>query len=211
MFDPSGSSFNYANVIFAVLQDCEHRRRSFSDEHAADGLTTCARDKLARIRQSYLEGMGSKAYWRELEHEVLDTVVPQYIPAAIEQNRKERDLYGIWRGGDPVARFGFALAGLFIGILIIALPFIPAIENVLALAFALGGWFCPDLIRMTHERRHYRLLNRLVTEGEEFQRHRARYLSSSDLDDDDEAEPLAEDRLDAARRAAERSEENRQP
>lgn len=212
MFDPSGSSFNYANVIFAVLQDCEHRRRSFSDDRAAEGLTLCARDKLARIRQSYLEGMGSKAYWRELEREILDTVVPQYIPAAIELNRKERDMYGIWRGGDPLARFAFAIIGLFIGILIIALPFIPAIENILALAFALGGWFCPDLVRMTHERRHYRLLNRLVIEGEEFQRNRARYLSSSDLEDDDEDEAsVANDEVDAARRAAARSEENRQP
>jgi len=58
MYDPSGSSFDYANVIFAVLQDCEHRRRSFSDEKVAEAITECAREKLARIRQSYLEGMG---------------------------------------------------------------------------------------------------------------------------------------------------------
>ncbi len=190
MYDPSGSSFDYANVIYAVLQDCEHRRRSFSDENARDALTECACDKLGRIRQSYLEGMGSKAYWRELEKEVLETVIPQYVPEAIEQNRRERDAYGVWRDGDLLARFGFAILGLIIGGVIISLPFIPTIENVFALAFALGGWFYPDLIRMMHERRHFALLNRLVTDGENFQRHRARYVSSADLEADDDDEPV---------------------
>lgn len=210
MYDPSGSSFDYSNVIYAVLQDCEHRRRSFSDDKAAGAITECAREKLARIRQSYLEGMGSKPYWRELEKEVLETVIPQYIPAAVEQNRKEREAYGVWRGGDLLARFGLAIAGLIIGGLIISLPFIPTIENVFALAFALGGWFYPDLIRMMHERRHYRLLNRLVTEGDVYQRNRARYVSTADLEEDVEDEPPTEDeRAELARRAAARSSETR--
>lgn len=211
MYDPSGSSFDYANVIYAVLQDCEHRRRSFSDETAAEGLATCAGEKLARIRQSYLEGMGSRAYWKELEKEVLETVVPQYVPAAIAQNQKERNAYGVWRGGDLLARFGIAILGLIIGGVIIALPFVPTIENVFALAFALGGWFYPDLIRIMHERRHYKMLNRLVTEGEAYQRNRARYVSSADLqDDEDESAALESEREAAARRSAGQSQENRQ-
>lgn len=205
MYDPSSSSFNYANVIFAVLQDCEHRRRSFSDDTAKEALTECARDKLARIRQSYLEGMGSRAYWKELEREVLETVIPQYVPAAVAQNRRERDAYGVWRSGDLLARFGLAVMGLIIGGIIISLPFIPTIERVFALAFALGGWFYPDLIRMMHERRHYKLLNRLVTEGETYQKERARYVSSADLEVDDDLEP---EETSTARRASARSAEN---
>lgn len=212
MYDPSGSSFDYANVIYAVLQDCEHRRRSFSDDNAAEGITDCAREKLARIRQSYLEGMGSKAYWKELEKEVIATVIPQYVPAAIEQNRKERAAYGVWRGGDLLARFALAITGLVIGGIIISLPFIPTIENVFALAFALGGWFYPDLIRMMHERRHFKLLNRLVTDGETYQRNRARYVSSADLAEDEETEAASttETGQDQARRAAARSVDTRQ-
>jgi hypothetical protein len=208
MYDHTGSSFDYANVIYAVLQDCEHRRRSFSDETAGESLTNCAREKLARIRQSYLEGMGSKGYWRELEREVLETVIPQYVPAAIEQNRKERDAYGVWRGGDLLARFLFAILGLVIGGLIISLPFIPTIENIFALAFALGGWFYPDLIRMMHERRHFKLLNRFVTDGETYQLHRARYVSSADLEGDEDEEPPTET-ADTARRSSARTLENR--
>lgn len=199
MYDSKGSSFDYANVIYSVLQDCEHRRRSFGDDAAAEDLMECAREKLSRIRQSYLEGMGSKAYWRELEKEVLETVMPQYIAAAIDMNRKERGHFGAWRGGDLLARFGMALAGLVIGGLIIALPFIPTIENVFAFAFALGGWFYPDLIRMMHERRHYKLLNALVTNGEAFQRNRARYVSSADLEDDEDEELAPEAARNAGR------------
>jgi len=204
MYDPSGSSFDYANVIFAVLQDCEHRRRSFSDEKAAEAITECAREKLARIRQSYLEGMGSRAYWKELEKEILETVIPQYVPAAIEQNRKERGAYGVWRGGDLLARFGFALAGLVIGGIILALPFIPIFEKAVAFVLAAAGWFYPDMIRMMHERRHYKVLNRLVVEGEAYQRNRARYVSSADLADD-EADEDSTDQTEAARRAAAQS------
>lgn len=191
MYDSSGSSFSYSNVIYSVLQDCEHRRRSFTDEQAPVALTECAREKLARIRQSYLEGMGSKAYWKELEKEVLETVVPQYVPAAIEQNRKERSAYGVFRGGDLLARLILAILGLFLGAIVIALPFIPALENLFAMVFALGGWFYPDLVRAMYERRHYALLNRLVTEGEAYQHNRARYVSSADLADDEEPESPA--------------------
>jgi len=132
-------------------------------------------------------------------------VIPQYVPAAIEQNRKERGAYGVWRGGDLLARFGFALTGLFIGGIILALPFIPIFEKAVAFVLAAAGWFYPDLIRMMHERRHYKILNRLVVEGEAYQRNRARYVSSADLADDDEPASDSNDQVEAARRAAAQS------
>lgn len=201
MYDPSGSSFDFANVIFSVLQDCEHRRRSFTEETVRDGLMACATEKLTRVKTSYLDGMGSKSYWRDLEREVLQTVMPQYIMAAAEQNRRERTGYGVFRGGDVGARVLFALLGLVIGGAILAIPFIPIFEKAFAFLLAFGGWFYPDMVRMTHEYRHYKLLNRLVTAGEEYQRGRAKYVSSADVEDD---EPVADDeaRLEAARRAA---------
>jgi len=203
MYDPSGSSFDYANVIFSVLQDCEHRRRSFTDENVREGLMECAREKLARVKASYLGGMGSKSYWRDLEKEVLETVMPQYTAAAAEQNRRERNGYGVFRGGDLAARFAFAILGLVVGGIIIAIPFIPIFEKAFAFVLALGGWFYPDMVRMMFEYRHYKLLNRLVTAGEAYQRGRAAYVSTADLeDDDDEAADSA--LRDAERRDAER-------
>ena len=201
MYDPSGSSFDFANVIFSVLQDCEHRRRSYTDENVRAGLMECANEKLARVKTSYLDGLGSKSYWRDLEKEVLETVMPQYIAAAAEQNRRERTGYGVFRGGDVGARILFALLGLVVGGLILAITFIPIFEKAFAFVLALGGWFYPDMVRLTHEYRHYKLLNRLVSAGEEFQRGRARYVSAADVEDDDE--PVAEDaaKRDAAARA----------
>ncbi|MGK2857638.1 MAG: hypothetical protein ACSLFQ_10575 [Thermoanaerobaculia bacterium] len=204
MYDPSGSSFDFANVIFSVLQDCEHRRRSFTEETVREGLMACAAEKLARVKTSYLDGMGSKSYWRDLEREVTQTVMPQYIMAAAEQNKRERTGYGVFRGGDVGARVTFALLGLVIGAAILAIPFIPIFERAFAFLLAFGGWFYPDIVRMTQEYRHYKLLNRLVTAGEEYQRGRAKYVSTADVEDEDEDEPVAEDeaRLEAARRAA---------
>jgi hypothetical protein len=59
------------------------------------------------------------------------------------------------------------------------------------------------MVRMTFEYRHYKLLNRLVTAGEEYQRGRAKYVSTADLDDDDD-ETTDSALLDAERRDAER-------
>ena len=201
MYDPSGSSFDYANVIFSVLQDCEHRRRSFTDETVREGLMQCAADKLSRVKASYLEGMGSKSYWRDLEKEVLETVMPQYIAAAAEQNRRERNGYGVFRGGDLAARVLFALLGLVVGAAIIAIPFIPVVEKAFAFVLAFGGWFYPDMVRLTYEYRHYKLLNRLVTAGEEYQRGRAKYVSTADVAGEDDAEEKPASELDPAHRA----------
>lgn len=185
MNDPGGTSFDFAYVIFAVLSDCEHRRRSFSDESVREGLMECAREKLGRVKQNYLDGMGSKPYWRDLEKEVLETVMPQYVAAAIEQNRRERNGYDVFRGGDLAARVLFALLGLVIGGIIVAVPFIPIFEKAFAFALAFAAWFYPDMVRLMHEYRHYKLLNRLVAEGDVVQRNRARYFSSADAEVDD--------------------------
>jgi hypothetical protein len=191
MYDPSGSSFDYANVIFSVLQDCEHRRRSFSDATVRDGLIGCATEKLSRVKASYLEGMGSKTYWRDLEKEVLETVMPQYIEAAAEQNRRERSGYGVFRGGDVAARALFALLGLVVGAAILAVPFIPIVERAFAFLLAIFGWFYPDVVRLRAEYKHYKLLNRLVEAGEQYQRGRARYVSTADVEDEEPETPAA--------------------
>lgn len=201
MHEPSGSSFDYANVIFSVLQDCEHRRRSYTAEGVHAGLMECANEKLARVKTSYLDGMGSKSYWRDLEKEVLQTVMPQYIAAAAEQNRRERTGYGVFRGGDIAARVLFTLLGLVIGAAILAIPFIPIFERAFVFLLAFGGWFYPDMVRFACEYKHYKLLNRLVTAGEEYQRGRARYVSVADIEDEDEPAREDEAKLDAARRA----------
>jgi hypothetical protein len=178
----AGPEYDFGSVVFVVLEECEHRRRGFDDDDAHEQLLRVARGKLANIKKAYDEFGGSPAYWKVLETEVLETAMPQYIQAARQMTALERDNFGIWRGGDPLARFAFALGGLFIGSLIIALPFIKIVEAMFAFALAGLGFIYPELKRFTHERRHFRLLNRLVADATQYQNNaKLHYMTTSEI------------------------------
>ncbi len=81
----------------------------------------------------------------------------------------ERSGFGVFRQGDLAARCLFALAGLTIGGIIVALPFIPIMEDMFAFALMAGGFVYPDLKRFLFEHRHMRALNALVTESARYQ------------------------------------------
>jgi hypothetical protein len=176
----AGPEYDFGNVIFAVLQECEHRRRGVDDEKQ---LMRVAREKLAQIKHAYDEFGGSPAYWKTLEKEVLQTAMPQYIQRAVQMNALEREGYGVFRSGDVAARFLFAAAGLVAGVVIIALPTsLPIMEEVLAIGTTMTGFVYPDLVRFTHERRHARFLNSLVADAVKYQNNaRLHYMSTSDI------------------------------
>ncbi|MFL6248222.1 MAG: hypothetical protein ACJ74H_19515 [Thermoanaerobaculia bacterium] len=182
MLNIAGPEYDFGSVVFVVLEECEHRRRGFDDDEAEEALLRIARGKLAKIKQAYDEFGGSAGYWKVLETEVLETAMPQYIAAAREMTALERSNFGVWRGGDPVARFTFALAGLFLGSILIALPFIKIVEAMFAFALAFLGFIYPELKRYTHERRHFRLLNRLVVDATQYQQNaKLHYMTSSEI------------------------------
>ena len=140
-----------------------------------------AKEKLAKIKEAYDEFGGSPAYWKVLQREVIDTAMPQCIQAAGEMNALERSKFGIWRGADPASRIVFAIGGLLVGGIVIALPFFPIVERVFALGLGGLGLFYPELKRYTHERRHFRVLNRLVTEAAQYQQNaKLHYMTSTD-------------------------------
>lgn len=178
----AGPEYDFGSVVFAVLQECEHRRRGFDSDEAEVQLLRVAREKLTKIKEAYDEFGGSPAYWKVLATEVLETAMPQYIVAAREMTALEREHFGVWRGGDPMARFTFALAGLFIGSIIIALPFIKIVEAMFAFALAALGFIYPEIKRYTHERRHFRLLNRLVNDASQYQSNaRLHYMTTNEI------------------------------
>lgn len=178
----AGPEYDFGSVVFVVLEECEHRRRGFDDDEAEEQLLRVARAKLAKIKKAYDEFGGSPSYWSVLETEVLETAMPQYIQAAREMTALERANFGIWRGGDPLARFAFALGGLFIGSFLIALPFIKIVEAMFAFALAGLGFVYPELKRFTHERRHFRLLNRLVADATAYQNNaKLHYMTTSEI------------------------------
>ncbi len=183
MLNVAGAEFDFGPILYAVLEECEHQRRGFAADEAGEKLMATARRKLAEIHESYEECGGTAPYWTDLEREVLETSMPQYIPAAIEQTRLEAAGYDVWRRGDPVARALFALLGLVIGGLIIAAPFIPIFEDAFAFLLALGGLLYPEIRKTAFDYRHSRLLNKLIARAEKYQYDsRIHYTSSAKLE-----------------------------
>lgn len=185
MLNLAGSSYDYGNILFAVLQECEHVRRGLLPNEAEARLRETARGKLAEIRVSYEEMGGTEAYWNDLEREVLEVTLPQYLPAAVEQTRLERCSYDLWRQGDPAARAAFTLLGLIIGGLIILAPFIPIWEDAFAFVLAVAGFLYPEIKQLYFDRRHARCLNRLIVQAEKYQKDsRLHYLSEARLEEE---------------------------
>jgi len=179
----AGPQFDFAQVVFAVLQELEHRRRSLNKDDLPNELRSVAAAKLAQVRATYVEAGGSKDYWQALEKEVLDVAVPRFAELAHKQTAQEKDDYGVWRGGDLLARAAFGLAGITLGGIIIEIPFIPIFEAAFAFALAGGGLFYPDLRRLWVESSHTREMNRIVREAARYQAdRRIHYISSDEVE-----------------------------
>ena len=184
MLNIAGPEYDCAQVVFAVLQECEHRRRGLDNATFEAEIEAHADAKLAQIRRAYDEFGGSASYWEALEPEVHEVVLPQYIAGARRMNALEQSSFDVWREGDLAARLVFALIGLMIGSIIIALPFVPIFEEMFAFVLTATGFVYPDLKRLALERRHSRFLNRLVTDSSRYQEDaRLHYMTSEDIRD----------------------------
>lgn len=178
----AGPEYDFGSVVFVVLEELEHRRRSLERDELEFRLKETAKAKLKQIKAAYDEFGGSPAYWTALEKEVLETALPQYVDAAEEMNELERSGYGVWRKGDPAARIAFGIGGLFAGSIIIAMPFIPIAEVMFAFGLSGAGFLFPEIKRYTHERRHFRTLNRLVNDAAAYQANaRLHYMTTTDI------------------------------
>ena len=183
MLNLAGTSYDFGNVLFAVLQECEHVRRGLLLNEAEARLQETARAKLAQIRLSYEELGGTQPYWEALEREVMEAALPQYIPAAVEQTRLEKNSYDLWRHGDPAARALLTLIGLILGGLIVETPFIPIVEDIFAFALAAAFFLYPEIKQLYYDRRHARFLNRLILQAEKYQKDsRLHYASEASLE-----------------------------
>ena len=184
MLNLAGASFDFANVVFAVFEECEHRRDALDPETAQPELKRIADEKLARIEASYLESGGTPSYWEAVRREVLETVLPRYALHAIEQTRMERTNYDLWRGGDVAARVVMALIGLGIGVIIIAIPQIPIFWKPLTLLTAASGMFYPEIKKLYFDWKHSRLMNRLIKEADQYQKNaRIHFVTNAQLDE----------------------------
>ena len=183
MLNTAGSKYDFGSVIFAVLEECEHRRRSYGEEEAPARLREVAVEKLEEIHRGYAEAGGTASYWQRLETEVLETVMPQYIEHAVAQNELERTGFGTWRGGDIIARILFIALGVVLGLATQRIPWVRVLWEPLTILFATGGAFYPEMRSWMGRRRFSYKLNDLILDGEAYQKNnRIHYLSEADLE-----------------------------
>jgi len=107
-------------------------------------------------------GMDDAGYWQRVRRALDEILLPRYGALAREEIDLAKRDYGIWRGGDLVARATFALAGFVLGIICVEVPYIPIQAKWFpALLLVLGPLF-PDAVMWLHRRRWRKKLQALV-------------------------------------------------
>jgi hypothetical protein len=150
-----------------LLASWERRRPAVEswDEATEQALRADADAELAQMQSQMRElGMDDPAYWARVADAVRKIVIPRYLVMARDENALARRDYGLWRGGDLLARGAFAAAGLVLGALAVAIPWIPVTEKWVPWVLFVGGPFVPDAYLWWYRRRYQRRLERLVGE-----------------------------------------------
>jgi hypothetical protein len=133
--------------------------------------------ELADVRARFLELFGDPAYFDRLQETLLGVALPRYLAAAERQTALEKRDYGLWRGGDLVARGVYAAAGFALGLFLVKAPFIPipTTWDLLAFAFLLGAPFIPDAQVWLLKRHHRNALRAIVEDLRDAEVHQELY------------------------------------
>jgi hypothetical protein len=148
-----------------LLEQFELRRpgiREWSPEIEAQ-LRRDAESELQVMEKQLREmGMDDPGYWQRVRRALDEILLPRYGALATGEIELARRDYGIWRGGDLIARATFALAGFLLGIVCVEVPYIPIQAKWFpALLLVLGPLF-PDGVMWLHRRRWRKRLEALV-------------------------------------------------
>jgi hypothetical protein len=153
--------FSAWRIASEVVTSLERRR----DAVCGDPLAVRAEiDRaLGPLRDAYRDSALPTSYFAALEEEIREVLPARWQEAAARFAALERRGFGSWRGGDVYARVVYVFAGLAVGGLCVALPFIPIWEKWFPLALAGFGWWLPDAQALWHRRRYARELGRMVS------------------------------------------------
>jgi hypothetical protein len=148
-----------------LLEQFELRRpgiREWSPEVEAQ-LRRDAEGELQLMEKQLREmGIDDNGYWQRLRRALDEILLPRYRALATGEIELARRDYGIWRGGDLIARATFGLAGFLLGIVCVEVPYIPIQAKWFpALLLVLGPLF-PDGVMWLHRRRWRKKLEELV-------------------------------------------------
>jgi hypothetical protein len=154
-------AYSAAAVAAQVLEHLERRRAELVAGDDAR-VTAEVEAALVPVEQAYREAELPEPYLAALKKELVAVVPAEWLRVARRYSTREADDFGLWRGGDPVARLTYVLVGLVIGGLILWAPFIPIWEKWFPFALAIGGWWLPDAQLAFYRRRYARALGAIV-------------------------------------------------
>lgn len=113
-------------------------------------------------RQCRELGVDDAQYWQRIRRALDDILLPRYGALAKAEIALQKREYGVWRGGDLVARGVFGLAGFILGIIAVEVPYIPIEAKWFPALTLLAGPLFPDLVVGWYRWRFRRKLAELV-------------------------------------------------
>lgn len=133
--------------------------------------------ELADVRARFLEVFDDHAYFDRLQETLLGVAVPRYLAAAQKETALEQRDYGLWRGGDLLARAVYGAGGFALGLFLVKAPFIPIPPtwDLFAFACLLGAPFIPDAQVWLAKRRHRNALRAIVEDLRDAEAHQEMY------------------------------------
>src|SRR5712671_1654216 len=159
------SKYGLAAIGRHLVSLFEVRRPAISrfDGEAQALLRREAGEALAQMEQQSRElGVDAPRHWSRAREVVENVLLPRYLALAKAENAAAANDYGLWRGGDLVARGAFALFGLVLGALMVWIPWIPVYEKWVPWALFVLGPFLPDAYLWWYRRKHEKKLEALV-------------------------------------------------
>ncbi|MCA1827509.1 MAG: hypothetical protein ABR567_05240 [Myxococcales bacterium] len=161
--------YGLAAVGRYLLDQFELRRpgiREWTPEIAAS-LRAQAEAEIVQMERQLRElEIDDQQYWQRVRRVVDDIVLPRYAKIVTDEIALARRDYGIWRGGDLVARGTFAVAGFILGIIAVEVPYIPIEAKWFPAVTLLAGPMFPEIIMGWYRWRHRRKLNEMVRDLE---------------------------------------------
>lgn len=145
---------------------------------------------IIRREESLLDAPAREAFFRHVDDLIRKVVIPAYVRLAVRFTPRERNAF--YLAPEPfhgLERFGWAVAGVALGALVILAPFIPLWSKEWIIPFMLGGLVFPDVRRFLTLRQYEAELNRVVARADdEIARIDSHYLTTIEVA---EASPLA--------------------
>ena len=188
--------FSLGFVAGVLMAAAERRRPGLGPWSPAvrAQLEQAFRDELEPIRRSFFELFTDTAYWERLEKALFAESFPRYAALAEKATALEQRDYGLWRGGDLLARLAYAGGGLVVGALCVKIPWIPIPPtwDLFAFVTMLAGPFIPDAQVWWFKRRHDKSLQGVMQELSAAQQTQQLYQPLDPLQLEARPSPIAE-------------------